>query len=236
MKNIILTVCLMTFSTSYSQEIIRDNGLITTQERSVTAYNEVTNVSSLDVILTEGEEGKIRVEASENIHAYILTEVKNQQLTVTLKPNYSYHFKHRVKVYVPVNENLKKITMSGSGDIQQNNSLKVTTLDCYLTGSGDINLNLIAQNVYLNLQGSGDIKALGNTNSLKVEVKGSGDVEAEKLIAQSSEVSLMGSGDVSVYVKDEIKASLIGSGDIAIYGNPKNKETKVMGSGDIKFR
>lgn len=236
MKNIILMVCLMTFSTTYSQESIKDNGIITTQERSVTAYNEVANVSSLDVILTEGEEGKIRVEASENILPYILAEVKNQQLTVTLKPNYSYHFKHRVKVYVPVNENLKKITMSGSGDIQQNNPLKVTTLDCYLTGSGDINLNLIAQNVYLNLQGSGDIKALGNTNSLKVEVKGSGDVEAEKLIAQSAEVSLMGSGDVSVYAKDEIKASLIGSGDIAIYGNPKNKETKVMGSGDIKFR
>lgn len=232
-------ILLLTFSVSYAQKstkTVKDSGNIISKERSVGAYNQVINKSPFTVILSEGEVGKIRIETSDNLEPYILTSVQNDALLVEVKSGVNYMTKHKIKIYVPVNHRLIKMSLIGSGEIYLKNKLTVDTFDCHLDGSGDMQVNLSANNLNLELIGSGDLDVTGTAHHLKAELSGSGDIDAKKLRAKTADVQLNGSGDISVYAEEAVKARMTGSGDISIYGKPKKQDSQVVGSGDINFK
>ncbi|WP_264846232.1 head GIN domain-containing protein [Capnocytophaga catalasegens] len=214
----------------------KDNGNIQTENRKVEAYTQVANIGSLDVILTEGTMGEIRVEASDNILEYILTTVQNGELTIKLDPKYNYALKHKAMVYVPINSDLRKILQSGSGDIEMKHQLEVDKLECELVGSGDVKINVKANQLSLKIVGSGDIETKGSAIQLQTEVIGAGDVMAKKLIATNAKAIVNGSGDTVIFVTEKVEASILGAGDIIISGNPKTRDTKVLGVGDIRYK
>ena len=69
----------------------------------------------------------------------------------------------------------------------------------------------------------------------KIALAGSGDLwNNGKLITSNLDVSLAGSGDISLYVyTTNINVSLAGSGDITLKGATNNLSAKLAGSGDI---
>ena len=85
------------------------------------------------------------------------------------------------------------------------------------------------------MEGSGDIELKGNVDTLKADIVGSGDLEAKKLKANKATLSVSGSGDMDVFVSQELSATISGSGDVTISGNPQKRDTKIRGSGDVKF-
>ncbi|TYA56352.1 head GIN domain-containing protein [Formosa maritima] len=69
----------------------------------------------------------------------------------------------------------------------------------------------------------------------EVSLAGSGDLwNKEIIISTDLEVSLSGSGDVTLILKvDTLKCDLTGSGDIKLKGSTNNLEATLTGSGDI---
>lgn len=218
------------------RQMIKDESIIVTKERILSPYNQIVSTGGFDVVLTEGEVGKVKIEASENIEPYILTEVSGEILTISMKSNKSYEFRSKILVYVPVNQLLNKITLTGSGDVDLKFPLKVNNLECVITGSGDMDLNLIAEETNLFIGGSGDIDIKGVTGKFKLAIGGSGDIDAKNFKAEIVEAKIMGSGDIQVNAKNEVNASIFGSGNIVIYGNPQKRSRHISGSGDINFK
>lgn len=239
MQKLLTLMLLLAFSASYGQssgkKTIKDSGNIINKERIVSSYDQVVNTTFLDVILTEGEVGKIRLEVSDNIEPYIITKVENNVLKVELEPKTNFNLNHKAIVYVPVNQNLKRIAMVGSGDIKLVHRLKVDKLQCSVTGSGDAEINVQAKELHLQVKGSGDIEAQGETETLHAQLTGSGDIDASKVNANVVNAQLSGSGDIDVHANKEIKATVSGSGDISVKGKPTKQDTKTTGSGEIKF-
>ncbi|CEN34187.1 head GIN domain-containing protein [Capnocytophaga cynodegmi] len=239
MKRFATILFLAVFSVSYGQwfgkKTIKDNGNIITKERQVGNYNSVRVKGSLDVILLKGEVGNVRIEASDNIEPYILTSVENEEITIKLKEGFSYSLRHKLQVYVPVNERLEQIILSGSGDISMREQINVGNLKCFLSGSGDININVNASHLNLSLSGSGDLIAKGNCPEIEISLVGSGDISTESIKAERVKVTVSGSGDVDVYASKSIKAKVSGSGDVSVKGKPELEDTHVSGSGEVSF-
>lgn len=235
----LLVVFLATFSASYGQifggKTIRDNGNIIVKERSVNHYNKVIISTPLDVVLVNDPMGKIRLEVSENLEPYLITSVSGNALNIELRSGNRYHIKHKAVVYVPVNETLESILLSGSGDISADHTLNVSSLSCEVSGAGDVELNIQAKSLSLKVSGSGDIEVQGSSEKLTAVVTGAGDISAKNLKSQYVTAKIVGSGDISVFAQKEIKASITGSGDISISGKPAKQDTSVIGSGDINF-
>ena len=85
----------------------------------------------------------------------------------------------------------------------------------FLSGSGEINLNLDVTAVNGTVTGSGEITLTVKASKVNFNVTGSGDIEADGIKADTAE------------------ARVTGSGDIICKGNPRKQKTKVTGSGDI---
>ena len=70
--------------------------------------------------------------------------------------------------------------------------------------------------------------------SLELEIKGSADLEARKLTVQIANITIKGSGDARVRVKESLTADVLGSGDLTYYGNPPKVKLNNNGSGEIE--
>lgn len=213
---------------------IKGNGKMTTQTRNVSNYDLVALLGSMNVELISGSEGKIKVEAEENLQEYILTTVEDGKLEISVEKGHSLSpsRNHRIKVTVPF-ETLDAITLTGSGDIYSKDEIRAENFKVQMTGSGDISLPLTAKNVKAGITGSGDISLRGSARDFDCKVTGSGDISAFDFKSERVNATVTGSGDIQVYASEEIRATVPGSGDIEYKGNPKKENFKTMGSGVI---
>ena len=213
---------------------INGNGKISHETRSAKTYDSIEVIGSLDVELIRGKEGVIKIEAEENLLEYIQTQVSSSRLTIKVKKGYSIRpsIRKRIAITVPFDE-ISEVILTGSGDIESTDIIKTKHFSTAVSGSGDVNLNVISQRITSDVAGSGDLKLYGRTDHFDVSVSGSGNVSAYELIANIAEVSVAGSGGVRLYVNESLNASVAGSGDIRYKGNPMNIEKSIVGSGDI---
>lgn len=213
---------------------ISGNGNMVSDSRNTSDYDNILLVGSLDVELISGKEGTLKVEAESNLQEYIITEVRDGKLKISVKEGVSLDPSRNmnIKITVPV-ETISELSLTGSGDLYNSGVLKASNLKLNVVGSGDMVLNLDAQEVSGAITGSGDVKLKGTSGSLNCKVTGSGDFMAYDLKAGRVEAAVMGSGDISVFVTESLKARVSGSGDISYKGNPEKQDFKTAGSGAI---
>lgn len=233
-KSIVLIAILLVASTIQAQKKIKGNGNITSITRTTSNYNTVNFAGSFDYVLVAGSEGKITIEGEENLLQYIITEVKNGNLSVKTQNNTSLQTSKRrtIKITVPF-EDISAVSLAGSGDVWNESLIATNRFKVAVAGSGDVKLNLEVSSLDASVTGSGELELTGKTNSLNLSVSGSGDFKGYNLEANDVNVSVTGSGEAKVFCNGHLKARVTGSGDINYKGNPKTEDSKVAGSGSI---
>lgn len=211
---------------SESEEIVANSNFIVAssriikKEQTLPAYKEIKIAGSFDVFLTEGTPGRVRIEASDNLLPYVVVKVENATLFITMADNIFYTIRNgkgALKVYVPVDRLLKRISVLGSADVFNVGELHFDQLQCSILGSGGVKWETLT------------------TKKLDASVLGSGDIFIRTLSAPSFEAKVSGSGDIRFedLVAKEGKISVSGSGDIRMGGTIQNLDISISGSGDV---
>jgi hypothetical protein len=235
MKHLLLSIAtIVSFSAVQAQKKVKGNGNITTITRTTSDYDGIQCAGSFDYVLVAGTEGNISIEGEENLLEYIVTEVKDNDLIIKIENNINLQtsYNKTIKITIPFKE-IRKVSLSGSGDLWNESKIKTDKFKVSIAGSGDVTLDMEASSTDANVTGSGDLTLKGTTTNLDINVTGSGDFHGFDLQATNTDVSVTGSGDADVVCNGNFKARVAGSGDIQYKGNPKTEDTKVAGSGSI---
>jgi len=166
--------------------------------------------ADVNILLTTVQ--SVNVESDDNIVPLVETKVVNGKLIVNMKPGVSYTTTRGVIVTVGI-KSLERVTLNGSGKMQV--------------------ANMSGPELAIELPGSGHIEAEGKVDHVSITVAGSGDVVANQLKAHTADVTLLGSGNISLFADQSLQANLAGSGNIRYEGNPPQVTKNVTGSGDI---
>ena len=236
MKRVIALVflALLLINCSKGQVVVGSSNIISL-EKQLSAYDRIEVLGSYDVIFTDGEVGKIKIKAPDNILPLIQTEVSDGLLRIDTGKS-RYRVKEPIIIYVPVDSRLKQVVIKGSADIYTEKSLETKALEVDVYGSGDVRLQVDVSALALKIDGSGDIRVGGKTDNLSININGSGDVEVPNLKAEKAIININGSGDVSAYVTENVDISIAGSGDVTIKGNPKKVKRIINGSGRVNVK
>ncbi len=237
-----------TASSAYA-DIVRGNGKVKTEGRSVSAFSSVSMAGSGNLRVHKGA-GNIEITADSNILPYITTEVRGGELKIGFKPFTSIIRTTKLEFDVTV-PSLEGVSISGSGDAYID-AFSGSSFSASVSGSGDIKAELDfdeiklsasgsgnfdaevdAEELEIRCSGSGTFKLVGSADKVDIDVSGSGDVYGRKLETMSAKVRVAGSGDVEIAVSDRLDAEALGSGDLRYWGNPEVK-SRVAGSGRIK--
>ena len=81
---------------------VRGHGNVVTKERKTDSFTGIKVSSGIDVYLKQGNDESVSVEADENLHEYILTEVRGGVLNVYTE--YNIREAERKRVYVTMKE------------------------------------------------------------------------------------------------------------------------------------
>ena len=217
----------------YSQKKTEKDKEVITENRKVANYDAIEVSGAYNLVLTEGEVGKIKVKGQKEVLSYLETKVSNNVLYISIDRKYS--LKTSITVYVPIDTRLKRVVGKGAVDISTEKKLQVGSLLVKLEGSGDLEASVTATSLDLQVAGAGGIDIAGETKNLSIYVKGAGDVDADELKAEKAILRIAGAGGISAYVTQEVDASIAGAGGITVKGNPPVFKKSVKGIGRIKI-
>ncbi|OAB77378.1 head GIN domain-containing protein [Cochleicola gelatinilyticus] len=220
---ITLVVVLVALTTSCQFDINlgqeNGNGNVITEERTVTSnFDEVKGSAGLDVLLTEGTENKIVVEADENLLEFIETEVTNGKLHVTSSRNIGHSKSKKVHVtYVK----LSKVASSSGADVIVNSVLENDYLTFDASSGSNLQVEIFAKEVVAETSSGADLVLSGKAVNLQADASSGSELDAKDLFVVSCNAEASSGSDVTVHVKETLEVKATSGADINYYGEPK---------------
>ena len=213
---------------------VSGNGHVVKKERSVSGFDGVKASSGIDVYLSQGDNESVTVEADENLHEYIKTEVRDNILHV-YTDHISIRHAERERVYVTIKD-VKSLRTSSAGNIVGETPIKCDDIEIGASSSGDISLELHAKKVDLDISSAGDIKLTGDAESLRASLSSAGSLKAFDFEVKEADVSVSSAGDADINATDKLVARASSAGDINYKGNPKFLDSHSSSAGGIHSR
>lgn len=164
------------------------------------------------IYLTQGAQQSVEIEAQQNIIDNLKLDVENGSWSIEGKKRIKDYKDVVLHITIPT---VKALAIGGTGKI---------------VGKNEFNK---LEELKISIGGSGEISLAGSARSTHISIAGSGKVDVRQLNSGSSKVSIAGSGDAYVEVKDQLNVSIAGSGNVYYSGKPSVK-TSVAGSGKVE--
>jgi len=212
---------------------VRGNGNVITKERKTDSFTGVRVSSAIDLYLKQGDNESMSVEADENLHKYIITEVRGGILHVYADAN--IRDAERRRVYVTMKE-VNSVKTTSAGDVVGQTPVKTDRLELSASSAGDIKLEVYAREIDLDISSSGDITLTGEVEKLNGDLSSAGNLNAFDLLVREADLSASSAGDADINVADRMRARASSAGDINYMGNPKYVDAHSSSAGSIRKR
>lgn len=245
-KNNILTIlifaflCTLLFSNCDDATVTSGDGLkkmeagreLMSEQREIDAFNKIEVEGVFNVFLIQGNHESVKVESDKSILPLVLTEVKNNVLTIKLKANSSINKMKKINVYVTFVD-LSELSTKGAGMLSCANKLHFNDLELDLKGAGAIHLELEANRLNIDTEIVGVLFLAGRANVVNLDHKGIGAIEAFDLKAEKLSLKSDGVGKAEVYASKELRIKAKGLGSVEYKGNPAVKNIQNEGFGKV---
>ncbi len=209
---------------------VTGSGKVVTKERPADYFNSIKVSSGIDVYLTQGSQESIKLEADDNLHEYIKTEISGNTLKIYTDVNIR---KAKAKIVYVSMKDIEKITVSSAGDVYGKTIIKTDELKLSASSAGDIKLNIEVNKLYCNISSAGDIMLEGSCDELEADLSSAGDLKAYDLTTRIANVSTSSAGDAKITVTEKLTASTSSAGDIYYKGNPPEVDGHTSSAGGI---
>lgn len=210
---------------------IKGEGPIVKKTLSLDAFSGVELAVSGNVYIRQGSKQMVEVESHQNIIELLRTDVASGFWKIRFDKSVRGYSKLNIYITVP---SVSKLAISGSGRIEgQNTFTGSNNVSLAISGSGNLKAAFECQELSATISGSGDMILSGKTGSLRASISGSGDVRAKELDVADANITISGSGDCSVSVRENLDVKTSGSGDVSYSGRPR-VNAKVSGSGKVR--
>jgi hypothetical protein len=210
---------------------VNGNGNVKLENRALNeSFNAIKTSQGLDVYLTQGNEESIVIEADENLHNLIKTEVKNNELRIYAEKNIGYASSKKIMITF---KDVSKITSTSGSDVISTNTINADYLELNSSSGSDMKLDLNTKNLHCYSSSGSDLNLSGKTEKLIADASSGSDIKAADLIAESSQVKATSGADITINTAKELTADANSGGDIKYYGNPEKVIKTDSHSGNI---
>jgi hypothetical protein len=211
---------------------VKGNRNVVTEQRKISSDFDAIDVSQgIDVYLTIGQKVSLSLEADENLHDIIITEVKDGTLHIYAEKNI-WSAKRR-RVYVTA-LSINEVTASSGANVKSENTIKAEDFEVRATSGSDVDLLLKVENLTCKTTSGADAKLKGRATNFTAKSTSGGSIKAKGLEANNCNAKATSGADIYISVDNELTAEATSGGDIHYYGDPKVKHNNVSSSGSIR--
>jgi len=211
---------------------VRGDGDVVSKSRKISDDFVRINASrGLDVYITKSKKISLEVEADENLHELIETEVKNGTLYITTTKNiYSASAK---KIHLSVNH-INAIHVNSGAEVYSENTFSTDKLVVNASSGAHARLDLKVDELTCESSSGSEIRVAGETNYLSVSSSSGSDIDAYELKAKTCKADASSGSDIHVYVTESFEGNASSGADIQYKGNPEEVNERDNSGGNVR--
>ncbi|MBN1667349.1 MAG: DUF2807 domain-containing protein [Anaerolineales bacterium] len=235
-----LALCLgaLLISTACLISSMRGSGEVITVTRPVSNFDHVSLSGVGTLIIQQGEQESLEIEAEDNLLEHIRTEVHGQTLEIGIDNagwRQSIQPTKPIRYYLTVID-LSGISISGAGNVETG-EIDTDVLLVAASGAGNIEIDGLRANRFgLELSGAGNctIRA-GQVGVQTVDISGAGNYESGNLESQQATIRISGLGNATLWANESLDIEISGAGNVDYFGSPQVTQ-QISGLGKVEHQ
>lgn len=183
--------------TDYHKITIKGSDTLVKRTKNAAEFHVVTAKRGVGVII--GDFDQFIIEANDNVIDYVITEVKNGKLTVSIDDAVNVRNLH-VIVKIPNNGKIHTINASSGASVKTEQAVQTESLECQLSSAATLDAALKADRCQIRLSSGAEMRCVADFTTCSIQATSAAEltasVKAQSLkVHQSSgaEVRLTGS-------------------------------------------
>ena len=219
-----------------SNDCLQSAGPETTERRNLPAFHDLTVADNVSVTLVQDTDTYAEVRTGQHLQSGIKLEVRGPRLFITNESRCnwarSYSVPHEVVLHLP---RLVNMDHTGQGTVRTQGQFRADSAYIHLVGTGDYDLDLRSNYLWLDQYELGDYRLRGTTDQLLLSGGGLGRFFATDMRARACylDLSLYTGNDIYINASEEIVGTMAGTGTIHYSGNPTTTSIRVTGKGKV---
>lgn len=227
----VIITALMFFSCGLDMKRVDGSGNIIMQQRNAgSEFNSISALGDVDVIIEQGGQRAITVEADDNIQQYIKTKVEGGELVIEAEANFDSASKKTITVVVPA---VKEIESSASARIKNKGTLKAEGLIIHSSSGSSIELSIDAEEATYEASSGSSIKVNGKAGKAEAKTSSGAIVDAGKAISPKVKAEASSGGTTIVNAVDNLDANASSGGSVLYVNTPANLSKDVSSGGSV---
>ncbi len=235
MKNYIklVTILLLVFATSSCMHNgVRGDGNVVSKKRKISNdFIRINASRGLDVYITKSKNISLEVEADENLHDLIETEVKDGTLYITAKKN--IYMASAKKIHVSAN-NINEIQVNSGAEVYSENTFSSKKLVLSVSSGAYAKMDLKVDELTCESSSGAGMELSGEANRFKASSSSGSDIKAYELTARDCTASASSGSDIKLKVTNSFEGNASSGADIKFKGNPKRINKHNNSGGSVK--
>jgi hypothetical protein len=235
MKNVIklTAVLLLVFGMSSCMfDGVKGDGHVVTNKRKIS--NDFVRINAsrgLDVYITKSKNTSLEVEADENLHELIETEVREGTLYITATRNiWSASAK---KIHLSA-DFINEIKVSSGAEVYSENTFSSEKLVIDTSSGAHATMNLKVDELQCESSSGSEIKLSGEADNFMASSSSGSNINAYDLTARSCNANATSGADIKLMVTETFVGKASSGADIKFKGHPKRAEKNNSSGGSIR--
>jgi hypothetical protein len=202
--------------------------------REISNFDQVSLSTVGEVIITQGDQESLTIEAPSNVISKIESEVSGGMLDIRFERGFLPLIPPpRVLRYNLTVREITGLMFSGAGTVNTS-GIETERLEVILSGAGNLTIgSLTAETLDVRSGGVGSIDIAGRVTEQDIVLSSVGSYNAGDLQSQTARVKVTGAGRATVWATDALDAEISGVGSVEYYGSPSVTQN-VSGVGSVR--
>ena len=242
-KYFLLLLSLILFSCGLSEDCIKSSGTKTLRDIDVSAFENIYVFPGIELIVTEGPEYSVQIEAGSNFIGNISAVVDGNSLTLKDESGCNWVRDYgQTKVHITA-PNIVEIYSNTDQKISSNGVLHYPLLRLYSmdffggVGTGDFEMEVDNSQLVIQSNHVAAFFIKGKTEQLLLRIyNGNGRFEGADFLAKEILLFHRGANDLTIHPLETLTGDIYSTGDVISVSHPANVTVTEHYSGKLKYQ
>ena len=210
---------------------VKGDGNIVTNKRKIS--NDFVRINAsrgLDVYITKSKHTSLEVEADENLHELITTEVKDGTLYITATRNIWGGSTKKIHLAADF---INEISVSSGAEVYSENTYSSDKLTINATSGSQANMELKVDDLRCESTSGADMKLSGKAINFTVSSTSGSHINAYDLTARSCDANATSGAGIRIKVTETFVGKATSGANIRFKGHPKRVEKSDNSGGSV---
>ena len=211
---------------------VKGDGNVITKKRKISNdFSRIEVSRGLDLYLTKSKNVSLEVEADENLHELIETNVRDGVLKITCSRNIWSASSKKIHLNV---DHLNGIAVNSGAEVMTRNTFESDELRLSVSSGASAEMELKVEDLSCDISSGADIELMGKAENFTVSSSSGSNVKAYELEAKNCNADASSGSDIKLTAVETIEARATSGADIKFKGNPKVVQKEDNSGGSVR--